>query len=301
MNVPVGEIAALGTSLCLSATSVLFTLAGREVGSLIVNRARLVFSVVFLSLTHLAFLHTPLPLAAEAERWIWLSLSGVVGFVIADACLFKAFILIGPRLTMLMMGLVPVAATLMAWVVYAETLRGSQVIGIVTTLCGTAWVIMDRGDHENREVLDGNFRRGIALGLCAAVVTAAGMILAKKGLQGDFSAISGNMIRTLAAAVTLLAYTMIRGQIGETYARLCIHRRAMLHIGTGAIIGPLVGLSLFLFAIQRAPLGVASTLMRLAPLFLLPVGYFCFNERFGWGSVAGTVLSVIGVGMLFLL
>ena len=301
MNIPIGELAALGTSLCFSATSILFTLAGREVGGLIVNRTRLVLSVLFLSLTHLAFLNTPVPLAAEAERWLWLSLSGVVGLVVADTCLFKALVLIGPRLTMLMMSLVPVAATLMAWVIYAETLKGSQVVGIVMTLCGIVWVIMDRGDHENREALDGNFRRGIALGLCAAVVTAAGMILAKKGLQGDFSAISGNMIRTLAAAMTLLTYTIFQGELSETFTRLCIHRRAMLRIGIGTIIGPLIGLSLFLFSIQRAPLGVASTLMRLAPIFLLPIGYFYFNERFGWGSVIGTVISVIGVGMLFLL
>lgn len=52
-------------------------------------------------------------------------------------------------------------------------------------------------------------------------------------------------------------------------------------------------------AFQRAPLGVTSTLMRLAPIFLLPVGCFYFNERSGWGSVIGTVISVIGVGMLF--
>jgi drug/metabolite transporter (DMT)-like permease len=301
LTIPIGELAALGTSLCLSATSVLFTLAGREVGSLTVNRARLLLSVFFLSLTHQAFLNAPVPLDAEAERWLYFSLSGIVGLVVADAFLFKAFVLIGPRLTMLMMSLVPVAATLMAWVIYAETLKGSQVTGIVMTLCGIVWVIVDRGDHENREAMGGDFRRGIACCLCAAFFTAAGMILAKKGLQGDFSAISGNMMRTLAAAVALLVYTIIQGELGQSFSRLYIHRRALLHIGIGTIIGPIVGLSLFLFSLQKAPLGVASTLMRLAPIFLLPVGYFYFNEKFGWGSVIGTVISVIGVGMLFFL
>jgi len=301
LNIPIGELAALGTSLCLSATSILFTLAGREVGGLTVNRARLVLSVFFLSLTHLTFLNTPVPLDAELERWLWLSLSGVVGLVIADACLFKALILIGPRLTMLMMSLVPVVATLMAWVIYAETLKGTQVVGIMTTLCGIVWVVMDRGDHGNREAMDGDFRGGITFGLCAAVVTAAGMILAKKGLQGGFSAISGNIIRTFAAAVSLLVYTIIKGEVGETFSRLCMHRRALVQIGIGTIVGPLVGLSLFLFSLQKAPLGVSSTLMRLAPIFLLPFGYFYFKERFGWGSVIATVIRVIGVGMLFLL
>jgi drug/metabolite transporter (DMT)-like permease len=54
-----------------------------------------------------------------------------------------------------------------------------------------------------------------------------------------------------------------------------------------------------LVAIQNAELGVASTLMALPPLFLLPIGYFVFKERFGWQAILGTIVAMVGVGLLF--
>ncbi|HEY81118.1 MAG TPA: hypothetical protein G4O05_08605 [Caldilineae bacterium] len=49
-----GPLAALGTSVFWSFTSTFFTLAGRRVGSMAVNRVRLVLAVIFLMLTHWA-------------------------------------------------------------------------------------------------------------------------------------------------------------------------------------------------------------------------------------------------------
>ncbi len=55
-----------------------------------------------------------------------------------------------------------------------------------------------------------------------------------------------------------------------------------------------------MMAVQRTEVGVASTLMALPPLFLLPLSYVFFKERFGWGAVAGTFLVMLGVAILFL-
>ena len=97
----VGELAALVTSLCWSFTSTFFTLAGRLVGSVVVNRIRLVLAVLFLVLAHF-MLRQPLPVGAAPWRWFWLALSGFFGLVLGDAFLFQAFVWIGPRLSMLM-------------------------------------------------------------------------------------------------------------------------------------------------------------------------------------------------------
>jgi drug/metabolite transporter (DMT)-like permease len=40
--------------------------------------------------------------------------------------------------------------------------------------------------------------------------------------------------------------------------------------------------------------------MALPPVIVLPVSYFMFKERFGWQAVAGTVLAIVGVAILFL-
>lgn len=47
-----GELAALGTSLCFSLSSIFFTLSGRELGSPFVNRVRLLIAVLLVMLHH---------------------------------------------------------------------------------------------------------------------------------------------------------------------------------------------------------------------------------------------------------
>src|SRR5688500_12857333 len=126
----VGELAAIGTSLCFSFGSVLFTRAGREIGSPLVNRTRLLVSVVLVMLWHTLTFGQPLPLDAAGERWFWLGLSGFIGFALGDAFLFQSFVLVGPRLAMLMMALAPVLASILAAIFLQETLVLVELLGI---------------------------------------------------------------------------------------------------------------------------------------------------------------------------
>ena len=40
--------------------------------------------------------------------------------------------------------------------------------------------------------------------------------------------------------------------------------------------------------------------MALSPVIVLPISYFVFKEQVGWQAVAGTVLAILGVAILFL-
>ncbi len=108
-----GELAAIITSITYAVNSTLFTVAGRVVGSTVVNRVRLVAACLFLSMAHWIFLGSLWPVGAGWDRWFWLGLSGIVGLVLGDAFLFQAFVWIGPRLSMLMMSLAPIIAAAM--------------------------------------------------------------------------------------------------------------------------------------------------------------------------------------------
>jgi drug/metabolite transporter (DMT)-like permease len=55
-----------------------------------------------------------------------------------------------------------------------------------------------------------------------------------------------------------------------------------------------------LIAIQFTEIGVASTLMALPPVFMVPIGHYVFGERIGWPSIAGTLVAILGVALLFL-
>jgi drug/metabolite transporter (DMT)-like permease len=294
-----GELAALTTALCWSFTSIFFTLAGRQVGSVVVNRVRLLVAAILLMLTHWLF-SIPLPLKAEPARWFWLGLSGVIGLVLGDAFLFQAYVWVGPRLGTLMMSSVPVISTLLAWVFLAETLAVSQMAGILLTVGGIAWVVLERTPGHSGQRDNPNYAWGILFGLGAALGQALGLIAAKKGLGGDFPALSGNFIRMAVAMVVMWAFTIFRGQFQPTWRRLAGRPRAAMGIVGGAFFGPFVGVTLSLLAIQLTQIGIASTLMALSPVFLLPISYYLFKEQINWRIVAGTLAAISGVAMLFL-
>ena len=293
-----GELAALATSLFFSFGSIFFTLAGRRVGSMVVNRTRLVVAVALLSVTHWVMFGIPLPLHAEPERWLWLGLSGISGLALGDMFLFQAFVIIGPRLSMLMMSLSPVIAAIQAWIFLGETMSAGQMAGILITLGGITWVVMERNGNNNQRNRD--YARGILYGLGGAIGQATGLVLAKNGLFGEFSPISGNVIRMITAAVVLWMMTFIQREAGKTLRTLAEDCRGVGFTIAGAIAGPFLGVSFSLLALQRTEVGVASTLMALPPLFLLPLSYVIFKERFGWSAIAGTFLAVFGVAILFL-
>ncbi|MCK6624133.1 MAG: DMT family transporter [Anaerolineae bacterium] len=294
-----GELAALGTSLCWSATATFFTLAGQKVGSMVVNRSRLLLAILFLLTTHWLLQGTLLPLAAGWERWSWLALSGIIGLVVADGFLFQAYVSIGPRLGSLLMSLSPVVSAVLAWLVLGENLSLGQMAGIALAIGGVMWVILDRNGLVRASPDRRRYLWGVLFGLGAATGQAVGLILAKKGLAGDFPALSGNVIRMLAAGTTLWAVTFFQRQAGETVQRLLRERRAILNIIGGAFFGPFLGVWLSLIAIQLTHIGVASTLMALPPIFLLPISYFVFKERLGWSAIIGTIAAMVGVAILF--
>jgi drug/metabolite transporter (DMT)-like permease len=300
-----GEIAALITSLSFAFTATFFTFAGRLVGSGVVNRTRLIFGLGMLLITHGLALGSLFPQATPSQ-WLWLSLSGVIGLTLGDAFLFQAFLWLGARLSMLMMSLAPVLAALLAWLFLGETLTGWQITGIVLTISGIVWVIAEQNGtargHRTRSVSPPhpNYKLGILFGLGAATGQAVGLILSKMGLANDFPALSGNVIRMLAATASIWLFTLYRKQTGETLHQLSAQPRVLLLIFGGAIFGPLIGVSFSLLAVQKTEVGIASTLIALTPIFMLPVGAIIFKEKFGWQAIAGTVLAMAGVAMLFL-
>lgn len=294
-----GELAALGTAILFSVTSTQFTLAGRQVGSMVVNRTRLILAILLLTFAHLT-IGLPFPSYAPAQRWFWLGISGIVGLVLGDAFLFQGFVYIGPRLSMLIMSLVPIIASLFAWLFLNETLSTGQVLGILLTIIGVVWVILEAGGGRNYRGQNPNYLTGILFALAGATGQALGLIFAKKGLVGDFPAISATLIRMLVAGIVLWMFTILNRQAGPTITILGSHRRAFLLIFGGSITGPLLAVTLSLIAIQRTEIGIASTIMALTPIFLLPISYIVFKEHFGWQAIAGTIIAMIGVALLFL-
>ena len=295
----IGELAALSTSLIWAGTSVLFTKATQQVGSIIVNRMRSVFGLIFLMLLNLVFYGYLLPFDAGTERWMWFALSGAVGYALGDVFLFQSFVCIGTQRGMLMMSLAPLLSAALAWIFFGETLTGVQMFGVLVTLAGVAWVIMSRRSQTALNPACSP-TQGVLYGLGAASGQAVGYVLSKQGLADGFSPIAGNSIRMLAAVIVLWTLASFQGKARETINSMRTQPQVLGWLGIAAFTGPVLGATLSLFALQYTEVGIASTLIALPPVFLLPISWVVFKEKFDWGAVLGTLVAMAGVALLFL-
>ena len=294
----IGELAALATSFFFAMTALIFTQTGRMVGSQVTNRLRLTFALIYLVIINLIFFREPLPFSAEGSRWLWLGLSGIIGLSLGDAFLFQSLVSVGPRLGTLLLSLAPIFGSILAWVFFGEILNIPQITGILLALAGIAWVVLSH--QQPADTPRGYTRRGVWFGVLAGLGQAVGLVLSKQGMFGDFSPFQANAIRMLAAVLFTWGWTALQGQVGSTFTALRGKPHVLRLIVLGALLGPLLGVSASLLAVQHAEVGVASTLMALPPVLILPISYFLLKERIGWQAILGTILAIAGVAVLFL-
>jgi drug/metabolite transporter (DMT)-like permease len=297
-----GELAALATAFCWAFSSLFFTTSSKEAGAVPVNRIRLVFAVIILLVFHTILTGHPLPLDAEPFRWIWLGLSGIVGLVVGDTLLFQAYFLIGNRLGTLIMSGVPVISSLVAWLFLGERLALISIAGIALCTSGIVVVVMERtpgngnGTHHERH----QYILGVLCAIGGAIGQAGGLVLAKKGLADNFPSISGVAIRMLTAMLFIWAITLLMGQARQTLQKVTNNSKLVLKIAGGTVIGPFLGVWLSQIAVQRSYVGIASTLMAMTPIFILPISKYYFREKISYRAVVGTVIALVGVGIIFI-
>jgi len=298
-----GEFAALLTAVFWTVTALAFEAASRKIGSMVVNLLRLGIGFCFLTIFVWFYRGQLLPLDATPHAWFYLALSGLVGFVFGDLCLFQAFVVVGARISMLLMALAPPLTALIGWIVLGETLSPGSWIGMVLTISGIALVVLKR--HTLAES-NGGFRKvkfnypvwGIMLGLGGAIGQAAGLVLSKVGMQG-YDTFASTQIRVIAGVAGFSVLFTLMGFWKHAY-RALNKRKPMLQLSLGAFFGPFLGVSFSLIAIKYADTGIASTIMSIVPVLIIPPSMILYGEKVTIREAAGAVLAVTGVAMFFI-
>lgn len=211
--------------------------------------------------------------------------------------LFQAFALIGARLSMLLMTLVPVIGTMLAWVFLGETLSPLEIGAIIVTMSSVAWVVSERDNSAPEDGNPRNYVIGVLCGIGGASGQALGLILSKRGMASDFPALSASLMRLSVATMLIWLWTLIQGQLGPTVQGLRM-RQAQWAILSGTVAGPFIGMTLSLAAVQLTHVGIACTLMSLSPVILLPMVHWIFKERITQRAIVGTVVAMVGVTMI---
>lgn len=295
-----GELAALATAFCFACGSTFFTITGRVMGAQRMNRARLLLAGLLVMALHGLLLGRTFPQDVSVTTLGWLGLSGFVGLVAGDTFLMQAFVLVGPRLSMLVMALAPVFGTILAWLFLNESLSLQQLVGIGLAIAGVIGVVTDDSHNSGtHQITARDYRVGLLCALGGALGQAGGSVLSKFGLQDGFSPLSAALIRILTAVTILWVITALRGGVLDTFAPLRGKPHTRLFLLGGTIMGPVLGIWLSLIAVQRAEVGVASALIALTPIFLIPISHYVFKERITSQAVISTVIAVGGTILLF--
>jgi len=300
----IGEFAALLTTVFWTITALSFETASKRIGSLHLNLLRLAMAFVFLSLFSWFRRGEFFPLDAGMHQWTWLSISGLVGFVIGDFCLFQAFILIGARVSMLVMTLAPPIAALAGWYFLGDSLSSRGLLGMSITLLGIAMVIFVRMPSENKNKSKRQKLKlaiplkGILFALIAAIGQGTGLVISKYGMN-SYDPFSSSQIRVVAGfAGFALVFTLL-GKWKELPASFH-DRKAMSWLTVGAIFGPFLGVSFSMIAIQHTNAGIAQTIMSLVPVLIIPPSILINKVRPQMREIIGALLAVAGVSLFFL-
>ena len=311
----VGILAGIGTAVLWTATAVCFEVASKRLGTLTVNMLRLALALVLFAALSFVRFGRLWPDGLTASAWSYLGLSGLIGFVIGDVLLFRAFVLIGARLSMLIYASVPFMTAIAGFAFLGERMGGRAIVGMATTVAGIALAVGGKRPANQGATTDATTDTttdrtlGVLLAFGGSMGQAAGLLLGKHGAR-DLDSFSATQIRVCFGLAGFVLLTLVAGQMGNVWgtikqatipsdaSRTRLLRGGLLVLAAGAIFGPFLGVSLGLLSAQLLPTGTASTLMSTVPVLLIPVSAFLFRESVALSEVAGAILAVGGVAVL---
>ena len=296
-NHHIGEFAALLTAIFWTVTSLAFESASHKIGSIAVNIIRLIIGFAFLSVFNLIWRGYILPVDASIENWLWLSLSGLVGFVFGDLFLFKSYTMIGSRFSMLIMTMVPPITAFFSFIILGERLTLFHYLGMTLTFSGIAMAIFSRSAKGEKLSLK-LAPKGILYAFGGAVGQALGLVLSKFGMK-NYDPFAATQIRIIAGifGYILLVTILTRWKMVSNASH---NKSGMILTSVGAFFGPFLGVSFSLIAIKYTEAGIASTIMALVPIFIILPAFVLFKQIVTLSEILGSIVSVGGVALFFL-
>lgn len=305
----VGELISIAVAFSWTATALLSEFGSKRMGNLTLNLTRMVITLAFSGILFWVTGGTPLPAGASTQAYLWMLLSGLVGYVIGDFCLFQCYIIIGSKYGQLFMTLAPIAAAITAWFTLGQQISPHALLAMAVTLCGIAISVLGRGDgHKVSLKLP---LSGVLFAIGAAVCQGVGLVLSKIGMNHYEATLTmplpswllpfhANFFRCIAGVAGFTLLMAVR----EGFAPLrkgVRDSKGMTAAVLTTVFGPFVGVGASLLAVQYTAAGIASTLMALTPIIIIVPAWWIFKQPITARSLLGALISVMGVSLFFLL
>ena len=313
--------AALLCTVLFSVSAVSARKTTERLGGTEANFVRLIFAPTLMLLVALSFGPALIGYWHPKVFGLFL-LSGAIGFGLGDIALFRAFPLLGSRLTTLIVHCVsvPVAAiTEYFWL--GTTMTPQQIVCAVVILAGVAVALAPK---ENPNLERSDLLKGIGWGLIAAFGQGFGAGVLSRVITENIAPTTGVELDGFHAGITVAVQRMLGGMLFSGLFLLAV--RAWLKrkpdsplagmtradgtndwrggypwlLATG-LAGPALGVTCYQWALLNNATGVVLPIIATTPLVVIPMSIALNEEKPSWRSLAGGVVAVAGVvGMVLI-
>ncbi len=312
-----GETISLVVALSWTATALCADIASHKLGAQPLNLIRMGLSLVCLVVFLWVLTGSPMPIGTDGKTWFWLALSGLVGYVFGDYCLFNSYVVFGSKFGQLFMTIAPPTAGVAGWLFLGERMDGHAWLAMAVTLSGIAMSILGKDKRDTNHRLRLRLKlpiKGVMFGIGAGVGQGLGLVLSKQGLDTYATALpvgvseevvfampfAGTFIRAIFGFMGFFVLLVCSGKMDRVGCALK-DRNGMTFAFLTTLFGPFIGVSLSLMAVQHTQAGIASTLMALTPVLIIFPYALVYRQKIKPMEFVGALVTVCGVAMFFLL
>ena len=184
-----------------------------------------------------------------------------------------------------------------------ETINLTGILGICITIAGVIWLTLSKKDSiAALKVGYTRDKKGILFGIIGALCQGVGLVLSKYGMDyysEKLPTMHAVWIRLLFAFLAAFIVSLLAGKlISNSKPVLTNEKNNLPYMFLGTILGPVMGVTLSLFAIQKLEVAVAQTIFALLPLFVLPISMIIYKEKITFQSILACIIALIGVLVL---
>ena len=290
-----GEFFALFTAISWTFSSLTFGKISKEYDTQVANFLRVTIGTIMVGFVCLfGSRHLFLPTDVTWENLKIISLSGFIGMFLGDLFLFKAYNMIGARVTMLIMALSPIIVSIIDFLFLGVTLYPIQIFAILITCLGIILVIFKT---EDKKISLGFSVKGLFYAFLATLGQSLGVILTKLG-STTYDSLATSQIRLGVAIFFFGAVVLYEGKARETI-KMITSKKALSLLLVGTFFS-VFGIAALIEAFKSANASIASTISSTSPIIMIPCSILFYKEKIRKNEIIGAIISVVGLSIFFL-
>lgn len=296
------ELSGLVAALCWTISSLMTPTLIKRFGVMRFNTIRISIATVLLVFICLVTQGFNNNLWQYADM---IMLSGLLGIFAGDTMLFSAVHRLGPRRTGVLYATNAPMSILLGWLFLNEQLSLQQLFACSLVITGVVIAILfgKRGNQHEWEQTKGKLSIGILLALAGALGQSSGALLCKPALVSGADPIAVSTLRVATGAIALLAayfFFYRHSKSSNDLAFNMLTRKDFLGITAMATIGMVIGVTVLVWGIDNAHVGIVTTLSAIVPVLILPGLWITTGQRPAFGAWIGAIFVVLGAALIIL-